>query len=319
VALIVVIAVTATVITTVLLTRAGSPSNPTTASSPADGIATENAESPVQLIIKEPTCDAWAPIPVNVSAAQNGGWVQRDPAVPVGDWSPELQNQYQTVARALRTAADATVPLAQQTPHRVIRELYDQYIAYARAYSDALSTYSADDNELILAVNSAAQAITSICTAITNRSAETRSVLVKPVPAPNPLPPTTSPRTPPRMLIERNPICPDWLDSSAQFERDIAPMLAIDFELAAAQWSQEQRATMGAAGLTLTAFADEKARLGLSSANPVVEDLANMSAVYMRAYAGALPTYIAADTELYNVAVNVSGVVSHGCRAIENG
>ena len=36
--------------------------------------------------------------------------------------------------------------LAKLTPHRVMRELYEQFIAYARAYSDAVPTYTKPDN-----------------------------------------------------------------------------------------------------------------------------------------------------------------------------
>jgi hypothetical protein len=313
-----VIALAGTAITTVLLTRNGSPTSRPTASNRTAEVASPNDSGPVQIIIDEPTCDAWAPIPINVSAAQNGGWVQRDPEIPTGDWSPELRSQYQSVGQALRTAADAAIPLAQRTPHRIIRELYDQYIAYARAYADAISVYSADDNELVLAVNSAAQAITSICNSINNRSAAARSALVNPVPAPNPLPSNADPTTPARMLIDSNPICQDWLASSAQFESDIAPMLAIDYKLTAAQWSEQDKTTMEAAETTLNAFAETKARLGSTSTNPLIADLANVSAVYMRSYAGAISSYVGADSELYNVAINVSGVVSHGCRAVEN-
>ncbi len=42
----------------------------------------------------------------------------------------------------MRNAADQTVALAKLTPHRVMRELYQQFIAYARAYSDAIATYT---------------------------------------------------------------------------------------------------------------------------------------------------------------------------------
>ena len=48
----------------------------------------------------------------------------------------------------MRNAADQTVPLAKLTPHRVMRELYEQFIAYARAYSDAIPTYTAGRQSL---------------------------------------------------------------------------------------------------------------------------------------------------------------------------
>ena len=43
----------------------------------------------------------------------------------------------------MRNAADQTVNLVKMTPHRVMRELYEQFIAYARAFADAVPTYTA--------------------------------------------------------------------------------------------------------------------------------------------------------------------------------
>ncbi len=49
-------------------------------------------------------------------------------------------------------AADQTVQLVKLTPHRAVRELYEQFIAYARAYIAAIPTYTASDNHLVGAV-----------------------------------------------------------------------------------------------------------------------------------------------------------------------
>ncbi len=43
---------------------------------------------------------------------------------------------YEAVGKAMRNAADQTVNLVKVTPHRVMRELYEQFIAYARAFTD---------------------------------------------------------------------------------------------------------------------------------------------------------------------------------------
>ena len=48
----------------------------------------------------------------------------------------------------MREAADQTVALARLTPHRVMRELYEQAIAYWRAYADAIPTYESVDDHL---------------------------------------------------------------------------------------------------------------------------------------------------------------------------
>ena len=45
---------------------------------------------------------------------------------------------YETVGKAMDNAADQTVSLVKATPHRVMRELYEQFIAYARAFDQAI-------------------------------------------------------------------------------------------------------------------------------------------------------------------------------------
>ena len=52
------------------------------------------------------------------------------------------------LGNAMRSAADQTVDLVKLTPHRVMRELYEQFIAYARAFADSVPTYTADDDSL---------------------------------------------------------------------------------------------------------------------------------------------------------------------------
>ena len=97
-------------------------------------------------------------------------------SIPAADWTPELRAQYEEVGRALRSAADQAVPLVKLTPHRVVRELYEQFIAYARAYSDAIPTYTPVDQHLVGVAG--ASCITCWCiyvTAITYDSAQARA------------------------------------------------------------------------------------------------------------------------------------------------
>ncbi len=61
--------------------------------------------------------------------------------------------------------------LAKVTPHRVMREFYEQFIAYARAYSDSVPTYEPQDDHLARVFTSSASAIANVCKAITYGSA----------------------------------------------------------------------------------------------------------------------------------------------------
>jgi hypothetical protein len=282
-------------------------------------VASATDNNAVQIITNEPTCDAWTPITNNVNAAQTNGWTERDPSIPASSWPLQLRTQYQSVAQALTTAADSAIELAKKTPHRVVREIYLQYAAYSRAYANAVPTYTSGANELVLAANSAAHAITAICYSIADRSAQARATTTSSMPAPDPLPPVGDVSNPARLLTTSNSICQEWNDSTTRYESDIAPRLAVDFNLMASQWTPEQRDMTNAAVPIITGLADERASLGVRSGDPVIQDLANFAAVYLRAYAAATPTYISADTDLYNVAIGTSGIISHGCAAVSSG
>ena len=105
-------------------------------------MASADDKGPANIITEDPSCAAWTPINQTFVEIQKKGWDERDPSIPATDWTPEQRAQYDEVGRAMRAAADQTVPLAKLTPHRVMRELYEQFIAYARAYSDAFRLHS---------------------------------------------------------------------------------------------------------------------------------------------------------------------------------
>jgi hypothetical protein len=113
-----------------------------------------------------------------LACRQDNGWLQRGPAIPANAWAPEQRAQHEAVGQAMRSAADQTVPLAKLTMHRVMRELYEQFIVYARAYVDRIATYTAPDDNLASIANSASGALGGICTAATNGSAAARGPLV---------------------------------------------------------------------------------------------------------------------------------------------
>ena len=137
-ALLVVVGVTAAVTISVTKDRGDGDRAPT-----ADtfGLASADDKGPANIITEDPSCAAWAPINQTFVDVQRKGWDERDPSIPATEWTPEQRAHYEEVGRAARNAADQTVQLAKLTPHRVMRELYEQFIAYTRAYSDAIPNY----------------------------------------------------------------------------------------------------------------------------------------------------------------------------------
>jgi len=73
--------------------------------------------------------------------------------IPASAWTPEQRKMYESVGNAMRSVADQAVDLAKKTPHRVMRELYEQYIAYARRFAETVPKYRADDAPLAAVVD----------------------------------------------------------------------------------------------------------------------------------------------------------------------
>ena len=78
---------------------------------------------------------------------QRSGPVER--AGPIGSGlgvDTQARAQYIAAGQSMRGAAAQTVGLVKLTPHRVMRELYQQFIAYARAYAERMPKYTPADN-----------------------------------------------------------------------------------------------------------------------------------------------------------------------------
>jgi hypothetical protein len=216
----------------------------------------------------------------------------------------------------MRSAADQMVALVKLTPHRVMRELYEQFIAYSRAYAERLPTYTPHDDDLALASGSAANAIGEICSAVSYGSASARGPLVSKPDAPSQVAPVGDPADPQRFLPATNPVCADWTAASSQFRRDTAAWADINSDIPASQWTPEQRAVNDAVAPVMNAFADELQSLGERSGNLTLNDFAVLSAQYRRAYVQALPSYNPSDNYLASAAVMVGGVVEGACLAV---
>jgi hypothetical protein len=315
IALLAVIAVTVVVTVLVVGKDSGNSPTPTPTNGPGSDIASANDKGPVTIITEDPTCAPSSPIFETLAAREHNGWDTRDPSIPASEWTPAMRTQYETVGEAWRSAADQMLPLVKLTPHRVMRELYEQFIAYTRAYADRIPTYTPPDNDLALASNSAADAISRICAAINYGSASARGPLVPPMSAPSATAAPGDPANPQRFLTEPNSTCTDWDAALSQFGKDTADWLAIPSDIPASQWTAEQRAINDAVAPVMRTFADKLQALGERSGNPTFQDFADLSAQYRRAYVQALPSYTPSDNYLAGAALRLSGVVQAACHA----
>ena len=320
IALLAVIAVTVVITVLVVGKDSGGTSNPTPTNGNGSDFASANDKGPVGIITEDPTCAAWNRINNTAVGVQSQvGWRNRDQSVPATAWNAEQRSMYETVGSAFRDAADQAVGLLKLTPHRVMRELYEQFIAYSRAFAYTIPRYNAEDKELGTAPDTIASTIGSICSAITAGSA---SALAPLVPAGSPPSNIASPQDPadPRPFIaKRDAVCSEWSSAIPPFAAATSAWGDIDPALTAAQWTPEQKAVNDAVGPVMTARADELEKLGSRSGNPVLQDFAGLSAQYLRAFVRALPTYSGNDSYIVNTSIYLPLFVDSACQVASHG
>ncbi|WP_158168180.1 hypothetical protein [Mycolicibacterium smegmatis] len=127
--------------------------------------------NPANVISEDPTCDAWARAgKAYVAEVERVKWSERDTEIPATEWTSRDRAMYEDVSAALTATSNAADNLKKQTPHRIMRELYGQYIEYARAFVNSVPNYEASDQYLANATSALFSGISAVCSAITYRS-----------------------------------------------------------------------------------------------------------------------------------------------------
>lgn len=279
-------------------------------------VASAGDTGPVGIITEDPTCDRWQTLEHDV-ASKLAEWNKRDPAVPGSAWTPQQRQMFESAARVLHAQADQSVPLAKETPHRVMRELYEQQIAYSRAYADALSNYMPADEGLALTTNGLAAALTSICAAITNLSAADRAPSVPPIAPPSVIAPTANPSDPARFLTSSSDACAKIQALTDRQAQELELWYRTDPDIPASQRSSADKILWDMAAKVLRLGADKTEKIGRSySGNAVMEDFLLVAAQYFRAFSNAVPTSTAADAKLYDAAQKAQVSVLMACKAL---
>jgi len=314
----VLLVITISVGVTLVVTRDGSGGDPTyTSTPPISDIASANDTGPVSIVTADPTCDSWRALQDTLASSQSDGWRKRDPSAPASDWTPQQRAQYEAAGTGMRTAADQAVGLAKQTPHRVMRELYEQFIAYGRAYADSLATYTPDNDFLAGANISLSSAIAGVCDAITFGKVVSRASSVPSASSPSRHPDLGDPADPQKFLKEPGRQCSEWVADAATFREQLRAWELVDPKIAATDWTPEQRGVQNATANALDDYADDIEKLGRDSANAVFEDLATLAAQYFRAYSNATPTYTVADNEIITPGLRIANAITDACQASE--
>ena len=316
IALLAVIAVTV-VITVLVVGKNSGGESPTPRTGNGSDIASANDKGPVAIITDDPTCSGWNRIADGLSAQErNLNWANRDKSIPATSWTPQQLRTYESVAKAMRTAADQSVQLANATPHRVMRELYAQFGAYVRAFDEKFQMYTPNDSHLPEVVDGIAASLVNVCAAITYGVAQAQASLVPAAAAPSELSPVDDPSNSPQFVNASDPTCSDWAAVFEKFDADTANWRTQRTDIPADQWTPEQKALNEAVVPVMNTFADDVERLGRSSGNPVLEDFAVLAAQYRRAYVLALSSYTSVDNYLANASTNLVKSVYSACKAV---
>ncbi|MEO6793083.1 MAG: hypothetical protein ABI253_16815 [Mycobacterium sp.] len=286
----------------------------------ASGIASADDTGPVSIIMSDPSCTAWTSISSNLSGTLSllghGKWNERDQSIPATAWNDEQKKEYLAAGQVVRNAAAQSVGLVKLTPHRVMRELYEQFIAYTRAFVEHIPTYTERDAALAGTAHSAASALAAICAAANNGSAATRGPMVEAQSAPTKTASPGNSTNPQRYLTTPNPVCSDWRAALDKFGADTAEWRELDPSIPATYWNPQQKAINLAAGPVMISLANKMQQLGRRSNNATLQDFAELSAQYRRAFVLALPTYDPTDNYLANAATFLSTTVLGGCASI---
>lgn len=216
------------------------------------------------------------------------------------------------------SAADQTTQLAKLTPHRVMRELYEQSIAYWRAYARELADYRPEDDSLALVANSTSGAVVWICASITYGSAAARKPLVFPGAPPLTVAEIGDSADPEVFMGVRSPVCTDWAEAMDRFNAATDQWAAtLDPNVPASQWPPEILDLSAKTTSILQENAGQIQNLGAVSQNPILNDFASLAAQYQRAYVQSIPSYTPADNYLNSTAAELVVAVSQACLATE--
>lgn len=287
---------------------------PSGTSTAVSNVASADDSGPVAIITSDPTCASWSPIGDAVAAEASKGWSERDASVPAEAWTPSQRAQYESMAKAMTNAAMQTVPLARLTPHRVMRELYEQSIAYWRGYANSIRSNETND-ALGRIATGASNSLTWICSAIESGAASARAPLVPPSPAPLDIPKAEDPEHSSPYVTTPPTVCGEWISEVDSFNAETIDWQQADSNIPASQWSANQQEIFVRVSPIMSANAARLQDIGLRSDNTVFDDIAALAAQYRRGFVQSIPTYTPSDSYLARAAGQLVATNYEACKA----
>lgn len=315
VAIAVLLVIGVTIGATLLFTRDGDGSStPPTSDVPSD-IASANDTGPVSIITEEPTCEAFNAINNGLADIESNGWADvRNDLGPSPEWTPAQRAQVDAVATAMRRAADQAIALAAQTPHRLVRRIYEQFIASGTSYASSVQDYRPIDNELASINIDASGAITGLCNVI-ELGASGRSLSLPEAQAPTGIETVPDPANSKLIASPDNALCNEWVQSLDVFVVRSTPQWQNrDGDIPGSEWPPERRALEQRVRSELATLSDSMVSAGRSSGDSIFEDLATAASLYINAYIAAGDMYTKPDGWLIYTGFQIANLVAAACR-----
>ncbi|MCA2338430.1 hypothetical protein [Mycobacterium avium] len=119
-----------------------------------------------------------------------------------------------------------------------------------------------------------------------------------------------------RVPTTPDPVCAEWSPMNDSYQQKRQAWLKTDPNIAADQWSPEQRSLTTAVIPIMNAEAQDLIRLAGKAADPVLQYNLQMEAQYQKLFASRLPNYTPADQRLWQAANDFSNAVNSLCYAV---
>lgn len=278
----------------------------------ADIAATAAADDGVDRTIgllreKDPVCDEWIEFADALSKNEEQ-WAASNRGIPATKWTFEQREIFVSAGEAMATAADQFESILPKARNVVIQELMAQTIVYLRAYVERIPTYVGSDGLIAGVANNFGAAITYMCSAVPLVSRLSRGK--NPVSSATGEPAALEP-----FMVEKDSVCAEFQALIERQSAQLSGWVAGDSMKPAVLWTPKERTLSNAAREVLTRDYGHLLELQERSGNPIMSDLLLTQAAYMEAFAGAMPTYVPDDSQLWTTVTFLGGGLNSACRA----
>lgn len=199
-----------------------------------------------------------------------------------------------------------------------MRELYEQFAAYSKSFVASIPTYVPANDNLAVEADTIASALSSICSAITVRSAGPLAALIQTADPPTSAIAVEQQHDKRPFISAFNGACAEWVFRADEFSKQTEAWQLVGPNLSAADWTPEQRAVIESVGLVMLADATGMEQTGRQSESLLFEDFAVLAAQYQRAYVESIPSFTSNDSYVMEAATYLANTIYWGCKAVQN-